>query len=46
SYALMLFRFVEALWNILKGQKVNLGLANEAKDVIETFKLSEKDKNK
>lgn len=46
SYALMLFRFAEGLWKILKGQKVNLGLANEAKDVIETFKLSDKDKNK
>ncbi len=46
SYALMLFRFAEALWKILKGQKVNLGLADEAKDAIETFNIPKGDKNK
>jgi TRAP-type C4-dicarboxylate transport system permease small subunit len=46
SYGLMIYRFTEALWKILKGQKVNLGLANEAKDAIETFNLSERNKNK
>jgi TRAP-type C4-dicarboxylate transport system permease small subunit len=46
SYALMVFRFSEALWKILKGQKVNLGLADEAKDAIETFNLPEIKKNK
>ena len=42
SYGLMLYRFIEALWKILKGQKVNLGLANEAKDAIETFNIPNK----
>jgi TRAP-type C4-dicarboxylate transport system permease small subunit len=42
SYGLMIYRFTEALWKILKGQKVNLGLANEAKDAIETFNISNK----
>ena len=42
SYGLMIYRFAEALWKILKGQKVNLGLANEAKDAIETFNIPNK----
>lgn len=42
SYGLMVYRFTEALWKILKGQKVNLGLANEAKDAIETFNIPNK----
>ena len=46
SYGLMIYRFTEALWKILKGQKANLGLANEAKDAIETFNLPERNKNK
>jgi C4-dicarboxylate transporter, DctQ subunit len=46
SYGLMIYRFTEALWKILKGQKVNLGLADEAKDAIETFNLPERNKNK
>ena len=37
-----LARFIGGCCKILKGQKVNLGLANEAKDAIETFNIPNK----
>jgi len=39
---LIIFRFFEALIKILKGQQTTLGLANEAKDAIDSFKVNKK----
>jgi C4-dicarboxylate transporter DctQ subunit len=44
GYALIIFRFSEALIKILKGQQTTLGLANEAKDAIDSFKVKGKKK--
>ena len=38
GYALIIFRFVEALFKIITGKQTTLGLANEAKDAIDSFK--------
>ena len=42
GYALIIFRFFEALIKILKGEQTTLGLANEAKDAIDSFKVNKK----
>lgn len=42
GYALIIFRFFEALIKILKGQQTTLGLANEARDAIDSFKVNKK----
>jgi C4-dicarboxylate transporter DctQ subunit len=44
GYALIIFRFSEALIKILRGQQTTLGLANEAKDAIESFNVKGKKK--
>ena len=42
AYALIILRFTEALIRIAKGKQTTLGLANEAKDAIDSFKVKEK----
>ena len=42
GYALIIFRFFEALIKILKGEQTTLGLANEARDAIDSFKVNKK----
>jgi C4-dicarboxylate transporter DctQ subunit len=42
GYALIVLRFFEALIRIIQGKQTTLGLANEARDVIDTFKKDSK----
>ena len=42
AYALIILRFTEALIRIAKGKQTTLGLANEAKDAIDSFKVKKK----
>ena len=44
GYALIILRFTEALIKIVKGEQTTLGLANEAKDAIDSFKVKKKKK--
>jgi len=37
GYALIILRFTEALIKIVTGKQTTLGLANEAKDAIDSF---------
>jgi C4-dicarboxylate transporter DctQ subunit len=42
GYALIILRFTEALIKIVTGKQTTLGLANEAKDAIDSFKVKKK----
>lgn len=42
GYALIILRFTEALFKIVAGKQTTLGLANEAKDAIDAFKVKNK----
>ncbi len=42
GYALIILRFTEALFKIVTGKQTTLGLANEAKDAIDAFKVKNK----
>jgi C4-dicarboxylate transporter DctQ subunit len=44
GYALIILRFTEALIKIVTGKQTTLGLANEAKDAIDSFKVKRKRK--
>jgi C4-dicarboxylate transporter DctQ subunit len=44
GYALIVLRFTEALIKIVTGKQTTLGLANEAKDAIDSFKVKKKKK--
>ena len=44
GYALIILRFTEALIKIVTGKQTTLGLANEAKDAIDSFKVKKKKK--
>ena len=45
GYALIILRFAEALIKIIKGEQTTLGLANEAKDTIDSFKAKNSKKS-
>jgi C4-dicarboxylate transporter, DctQ subunit len=46
GYALVIYRLLQLLRDVLTGKRTNFNLADEAKDVIETFKTEAKQESR